>query len=164
MVVGAVSTGTDGSGRDGRAVDGDPTAGNHQQRTAASAGTAAADVTQPAFTALIVDDEPDQLSLLTTYFHRAGCSVIAVHDAERALALPADLALDLMVVDLRLPGMDGWQLAHLLRERYPRCPIAITSVLDVDDYPDADAVLPKPVTRAHIETLIATISAARARQ
>ncbi|MGS0687374.1 response regulator [Nakamurella sp. GG22] len=159
-----MSTGTVGSGTDGTAIDGEPTAGNHAHHTAASARTAAADEARPAFTALIVDDEPDQLSLLTTYFHRAGCSVIAVHDAERALALPADLALDLMVVDLRLPGMDGWQLAELLRERYPRCPIAITSVLDVDDYPDADAVLPKPVTRAHIQNLIATISAARARQ
>lgn len=103
---------------------------------------------------LIVDDEPDQLVLLTAYFHRAGCTVIGVPTAEQALALPPDVRLDLMVLDLRLPGIDGWQLTSRLRARYPDCPIAITSVLDVDDYPAADAVLPKPVTRAQVAKLV----------
>jgi CheY-like chemotaxis protein len=105
-------------------------------------------------TTLIVDDEPDQLDLLTAYFHRAGCTVIGVANAENALALPADLNLDLIVLDLRLPGIDGWQLTSSLRNRYPDCPITITSVLDVDDYPAADAVLPKPVTRAQVAELV----------
>ena len=86
-------------------------------------------------TVLIVDDDPDQLGLLTAYFARARCSVIGLADAEQALALPPDLELDLMVLDLRLPGMDGWELTNRPRTRYPRCPIAIISVLDVEDYP-----------------------------
>ena len=106
-------------------------------------------------TVLIVDDEPDQLGLLTAYFYRAGCAVIGLSDAEQALALPRDVGLDLMVLDLRLPGMDGWELTNRLRARYPRCPIAITSVLDVEDYPDADGVLPKPVTRADVRNILA---------
>src|SRR5690349_11724210 len=82
----------------------------------------------PVPNVLIVDDDPDQLGLLTAYFVRAGCTVISVADAEHALALPRDADLDLMVLDLRLPGMDGWELTGRLRSRYPRCPIAITSV------------------------------------
>ena len=110
----------------------------------------------PIPTVLIVDDEPDQLGLLTAYFFRAGCSVIGLADAEQALALPRDVELDLMVLDLRLPGMDGWELTGRLRSRYPRCPIAITSVLDVEEYPDADGALPKPVSKAHIHRLLAS--------
>ncbi len=112
--------------------------------------------TVPIPTVLIVDDEPDQLGLLTAYFYRAGCSVIGLADAEQALALPRDVGLDLMVLDLRLPGMNGWELTSRLRARYPRCPIAISSVLDVEDYPDADGALPKPVTKAHIQQLLSS--------
>ena len=108
----------------------------------------------PVPNVLIVDDDPDQLGLLTAYFVRASCSVISLADAEHALALPQDVDLDLIVLDLRLPGMDGWELTGRLRSLYPRCPIAITSVLDVQDYPAADAALPKPVTKAHIQKLL----------
>ena len=103
---------------------------------------------------LIVEDEPDQLGLLTAHFQRAGCTVIGLIDAEQSLRLPLDTHLDLMVLDLRLPGISGWHLATRLRYRYPHCPIAITSVLDVQDYPAADWVLPKPVTRSQIRELL----------
>lgn len=115
-------------------------------------------------TILIVDDEPDQLTLLGTYFARAGCAVIAACDAEHALGLGADLPLRLMVLDLRLPGVDGWHLADALRTRYPDCPIAICSVLDVADYPNADAVLPKPVTGAQVQQLVARLRASTLRR
>lgn len=105
-------------------------------------------------TVLVVDDEPDQLGLLTAYLHREGCTVIALATGEQALALPTDLSLDLMILDLLLPGMDGWRLAAELSGRFPDCPIAITSVLDVQDYPKAAETLPKPVTRSHISALL----------
>lgn len=111
-------------------------------------------VTAPVPTVLIVDDEPDQMSLLTAYFQRAGCTVIAVADAEQALALPADSIFNLMVLDLMLPGIDGWELHRRLRDRHPQCPIAIASVLDVQDYPPADIVLAKPVARARVQALV----------
>ncbi|HZM65981.1 MAG TPA: response regulator [Nakamurella sp.] len=129
--------------------------GNGQRATATVPASPPAD-RPPVPTVLIVDDDPDQLGLLTAYFYRAGCSVIGLADAEQALALPHDVELDLMVLDLRLPGMDGWELTGRLRSRYPRCPIAITSVLDVEEYPDADGALPKPVSKAHIHRLLAS--------
>ncbi len=108
----------------------------------------------PSPTILVVDDEPDQLELLSTYFRRAKCLVVTAIDAEHALHLPAQIRPDLMVLDLRLPGIDGWELTARLRALYPGCPIAITSVLDVVDYPAADSVLPKPVTAGHIKALL----------
>lgn len=103
---------------------------------------------------LVVEDDPDQLALLSAFLHRERCTVIAAPSAESALSLPADLVPDLMIVDLVLPGLDGWQLTARLRERYPDCPVAIASVLDVADYPSDVLTLPKPVTRAHVAALV----------
>ena len=109
----------------------------------------------PCPTVLVVDDEPDQLGLITTFLNREGCTVIAAVSAEHALALPADLAVDLMILDLLLPGVDGWRLAAELRNRFPGCPVVISSVLDVQDYPAAEELLPKPVTRAQLAAILA---------
>ena len=106
-------------------------------------------------TVLVVDDEPDQLGLLTAYLHREGCTVIAVSTGEQALALPADIELDLMILDLLLPGMNGWRLAAELGHKFPGCPVVITSVLDVQDYPKADETLPKPVSRSQLAAVLA---------
>jgi CheY-like chemotaxis protein len=105
-------------------------------------------------TVLVVDDEPDQLGLMTTFLNREGCTVIAAASGEHALSLPLDLPVDLMILDLLLPGVDGWQLAAELKIRFPGCPVAITSVLDVQDYPSAEELLPKPVTRAQIAAIL----------
>ncbi len=105
-------------------------------------------------TVLVVDDEPDQLGLITTFLNREGCIVIAAASGEHALSLPPDLPVDLMILDLLLPGVDGWQLTTELKTRYPGCPVAITSVLDVQDYPSAEESLPKPVTRAQIAAFL----------
>ena len=105
-------------------------------------------------TVLVVDDEPDQLGLITAFLNREGCTVVAAASAEHALALPADLPVDLMILDLLLPGVDGWQLAAELRIRFPGCPVAISSVLDAQDYPAAEESLPKPVTRAQIAAIL----------
>lgn len=105
-------------------------------------------------TVLVVDDEPDQLGLITTFLNREGCIVIAAASGEHALSLPPDLPVDLMILDLLLPGVDGWQLTAELKTRFPGCPVAITSVLDVQDYPSAEESLPKPVTRAQIAAIL----------
>lgn len=107
---------------------------------------------------LIVDDEPDQLGLLTTHFTRAGCTVLAASSGEQALGLEAGIQLDLIVLDLLLPRINGWELTTRLRERHPGCPVAITSILEVQHYPEQiEAVLPKPVTKAQVRTLLTTL-------
>jgi CheY-like chemotaxis protein len=96
--------------------------------------------------ALVVDDELDEQTLLATRLRRAGCDVVAVGSAEEALADDDHLAVDVAFVDLRLPGMGGWELIEELRVRRPGLPVVVTSVLDPQDYPAVAAVLPKPFT------------------
>lgn len=101
-------------------------------------------------TVLIVDDSEDQANLLRRHFEHAGCDVVISGTAEQALGVYASVQPDLTVVDLMLPGMTGWELNDVLSAEYPESPVAISSVLDVQNYPRADALLPKPVSRASV--------------
>jgi len=110
---------------------------------------------------LIVEDSADQLLLLRKYFERAGCTVDTADSAESALSLQSDPHPTIAVLDLLLPGMDGTKLALEIRDRYPECAIVITSVLDPESYPAADAVLPKPVTGRDVRRVIAEFASER---
>ena len=99
---------------------------------------------------LVVDDSDDQRELLRAYFEKAGCVVTTVENAEEAIPAYSSSNPELAVVDLVLPGMDGWALVEKLRADVPECAVVITSVLDSRRYPEAQAILPKPFTRAQI--------------
>jgi CheY-like chemotaxis protein len=103
---------------------------------------------------LIVDDSEDQLLLLRTYFERAGCVVDSVGTAEDAIRVAHESEPDLAVIDLVLPGMDGWEFATRLRADKPNCKIVITSVLNEEDYPTEHATLPKPVSGADVRRVL----------
>jgi CheY-like chemotaxis protein len=99
---------------------------------------------------LVVEDSEDQRNLLRTYLEKAGCSVVAVPNAEDAIASYLLETPQLAIIDLLLPGINGWELVRKLRNDRPQCAIVVSSVLDVADFPDAEAILPKPFTRAQI--------------
>jgi CheY-like chemotaxis protein len=99
---------------------------------------------------LVVEDSEDQRDLLRAYFDKAGCDVRTVKNAEEAVDMYDELRPELAVVDLVLPGMDGWALVEKIRADIPDCAVAVTSVLDARKYPEADAILPKPFTRAQV--------------
>ena len=107
---------------------------------------------------LIVDDSDDQLLLLRTYFERAGCTVAVAGTAKDAMLAFDDAEPELTVIDLVLPGMDGWALAAHLQQAHPGCAIAITSVLGEEHYPAGHVVMPKPVTSSLVrQALEATV-------
>lgn len=103
---------------------------------------------------LVVDDSADQRDLLSRYLERAGCDVVSVGTAEDAIVAYGQSTPELAFIDLVLPGMSGWALAERLRADLPLCAIAIVSVLDIADYPPAEAALPKPFTRAEVRRVL----------
>lgn len=105
---------------------------------------------------LVVEDSEDQAGLLRRYFEKAGCDVTVVSSAEEAITAYEREHHDLAVIDLQLPGMDGWELSTKLKSERPACAIAITSVLDASDFPIADATLPKPFTGAQVREVLAS--------
>jgi DNA-binding NarL/FixJ family response regulator len=87
----------------------------------------------PPIRVMVVDDAADARFLITLVLGDAeGIEVVAEADgAERALELLPDLELDLVLVDARMPAVDGYQLTRMLLERRPGLRIALlTSVVD----------------------------------
>lgn len=74
-------------------------------------------VTPPATRVLVVDDSLDNLRLLTAILEREGLEVVGAPSAEIALSLSDKLELDLAILDILMPGIDGLRLCRLLAER-----------------------------------------------
>jgi two-component system, OmpR family, alkaline phosphatase synthesis response regulator PhoP len=67
-------------------------------------------------TVLVVDDEEDILELLRYSFSREGYSVHCAASGEKALAIAREVLPDILVLDLMLPGMNGLDVARLLKK------------------------------------------------
>jgi DNA-binding response OmpR family regulator len=65
---------------------------------------------------LVVDDEPTIGEVVARYLERAGYSARVASDGPQALALCAQSAPDLVVLDIMLPGIDGLEVMRRLRE------------------------------------------------
>ncbi len=82
-------------------------------------------------TILIVDDEPDSIDSLSTRLSIDGFDVQAVTSGAEALAQIAVRRPDLVIIDLMMPGMTGFDLCRFLRdeEQTRRIPIILYSAL-----------------------------------
>jgi CheY-like chemotaxis protein len=66
---------------------------------------------------LVVDDNVDAADSLALLLRIGGHEVRACHDGPAALALVDEFAPDLVLLDIGLPGMDGYEVARRLRAR-----------------------------------------------
>jgi DNA-binding response OmpR family regulator len=66
---------------------------------------------------LVVDDERALRHLLEVYLAKAGFEVLEAADGEQALSMLGDGRVDLAVVDVMLPGMDGFEVVRRIRAR-----------------------------------------------
>jgi CheY-like chemotaxis protein len=68
---------------------------------------------------LIVDDEQDLVLPLALRLTAAGHDVVVAYDGEEGLSRAAIFRPDVALIDLSMPGLDGWQLCRALREAFP---------------------------------------------
>lgn len=68
-----------------------------------------------SFTILVVDDENNITDVCTRYLEREGYRVLAAASGEEALNLWREHAPDLIVLDLMMPGRNGWQVCEEIR-------------------------------------------------
>lgn len=104
-------------------------------------------MTPPRF--LIVDDDTELTSLLAEYFKGAGISTAAAHDGAKGLAQALDGNFDLVILDVMLPVIDGFEVLRQLRKRSTVPVIMLTARRERDDriaglQSGADDYLPKP--------------------
>lgn len=87
-----------------------------------------------ARTLLVVDDQPDVLRPHAQSLERSGDRVVFAESAEEALDSVRVHAPDAVLIDLKMPYVNGMGLLYRLREIRPRIPMAIiTGALDVGD-------------------------------
>jgi CheY-like chemotaxis protein len=103
---------------------------------------------------LLVEDAPDQAYLMSALIEQMGpYQVTVAQDGIHALELVAERAFHLVITDLNLPGMDGFELMRQLKLRHPDLPLLAVTGYDTPAHTEgahragADALLTKPVDR-----------------
>jgi DNA-binding NtrC family response regulator len=76
---------------------------------------------------LVVDDEEEVVEILAEFLMEEGFEVVGSRSAEEALAIFRKDDVDLVVTDVRMPGIDGVEMAKEMRERKPDIPIIFVS-------------------------------------
>ena len=89
----------------------------------------------PKATILVVDDEPNIIELGRLYLQNEGYNVEAAHDGLEALRQFEVLKPALIVLDLMLPGMDGWEVCRTLRRESEMPIIMLTARAEESDRP-----------------------------
>jgi two-component system response regulator CpxR len=98
---------------------------------------------------LLVDDDTELCALMREFFGSQGVEVEIVHDGRRGLARALDGPHDLVLLDVMLPGLDGFELLRQLRRRSTVPVIMLTARTAQTDRiagldAGADDYLPKP--------------------
>jgi DNA-binding response OmpR family regulator len=81
---------------------------------------------------LIVEDTKELAELYAVYLRREGLECLVAPDAETALPLAREGDWDLVLLDLNLPGMDGFQYLESIRSS-DRTPVVIVSAREADE-------------------------------
>lgn len=79
---------------------------------------------------LVVDDEKEIADLVEVYLENEGYEVCKCYTAREALACIRGTSLDLAVLDLMLPGMDGYELCRRIRDQGENYPVIMLTARD----------------------------------
>jgi DNA-binding NtrC family response regulator len=76
---------------------------------------------------LIIDDAQNVADTLALIFSKEGYESRVAYSAEQAIEIIAEWVPDLSIVDVVLPQMNGLELALVLKDNYPHCPVLLFS-------------------------------------
>ncbi len=96
-------------------------------------GSVAGQKSQPQI--MVVDDDPDVRRIIGVMLERAGYDVRAASDGQEAFKLIMEERPDLLILDLMMPNLDGFQLVRLLRQRRwtQQIPLLVLTALDLTE-------------------------------
>jgi two-component system cell cycle response regulator DivK len=112
---------------------------------------------------LVVDDDFDARTIYATYLKAVGCSVFVASDGRAALDKADELSPDIIIMDLAMPRLDGWEAIRRLRQSSWTREIAIIALSAVPSSRDTafeagcDAYLAKPCEPQLLWTQIQTL-------
>ena len=120
-----------------------------------------------ALRVLVVDDNASLLRFLVSAFSANGCAVSQAAAAEQALSLITDEPFDLVVSDIKMPGLSGLDLLRAVKGKQPGTPVVlITGNPSVNSAVfglrhGAYDYLPKPFSIREIQQLLARVRSDR---
>jgi DNA-binding response OmpR family regulator len=102
---------------------------------------------------LVVDDDPDSLDVVRTYLEAKGYRVATATNGQEALARLEEIHPALMLLDVMMPGMDGWEVARVVKNHPEHAAIRVVMLTARSDFSDkqeglrsgADDYIVKPV-------------------
>ena len=114
---------------------------------------------------LIVDDEPVELALLERILQREGYRVSAADQADQGLQMAMDTKPDLIILDVMMPLINGYNFCQLIKNQDDCRDIKIVMVTARDEMEDieigmqmgADAYLTKPINSQELLRAIAVV-------
>jgi DNA-binding response OmpR family regulator len=118
---------------------------------------------------LIVDDERRNRQLLEVMLGAEGYALESASAGEEALRIVAERPPDLVLLDIMMPGMNGYQVAATIKADAATRHVLVVMLSALDDRNSrahglnmgADAFLAKPVNRAEVCDLVRSLLAAR---
>jgi CheY-like chemotaxis protein len=118
---------------------------------------------------LIVDDNADNVEILRAYLESRGYTVAEASDGRTALARMEEVRPDLVLLDVMMPGMDGWQVCRTIKNHPEYGETRVVMVTAKSGYEDkfegmrsgADDYLVKPVDLKELERKVERNLAAR---
>lgn len=82
---------------------------------------------EPVASILVIDDDRAVLSTVKLLLERAAHAVEAVDNSQAGLRLLETRGFDLLVVDIFMPGMDGFETMRLVHQSRPEMPVIVMS-------------------------------------
>ncbi len=92
-----------------------------------------ADATGSIAQIMVVDDDPDTVTILTRYLQREGFATIEALSGRQCLKLVAEHHVDVILLDLMMPEMDGFEVVLALKSNPASAEIPIIMVTARDD-------------------------------
>jgi CheY-like chemotaxis protein len=82
---------------------------------------------------MVVDNEPDIVDLTRTVLELGGYTVVPSYSGEEALRKLEKEKVDLVLLDIMMPGMSGWDVFNRIKKKSKEIKVAFMSVLEISD-------------------------------
>jgi len=114
---------------------------------------------------LVVDDNQQNLELLQAYLEDIDCKTLAANDGPEALEIVAESAPDLILLDIMMPKMSGFEVCKRLKNDPKTRDIPVIMVTALNEFGDiergidsgTDDFLSKPVNKLELLTRVKTM-------